>query len=569
MSRYGRYEVIRELGRGAMAAVFQARDPVLTRFVAIKVLHKDVAAAGATVLQRFFNEAKTVANLRNPHVVEVFDFGKAGKEYYLVMEFVDGQSLHGLIKQMRPVPHEYAGATEPMDPLLTASIVCQAAEGLAVAAQHGVVHRDIKPENLMINSQGYLKVADFGIAHLQDDNLTRTGAVLGSPLYMSPEQVRGAKAITSQSDMFSLGAVFYRCLAGHPPFHSANLTELFRKIAKEPHIPLWHLRPDLDPTLLQISEILLQKDPTQRGGGPRWLRGELRSLLMSRGIADPMELVGAHLQELSARGIQTTWSSEVPALPRTVLNTRAASRRGATVPATAPVAKGGRGWGLMAVGLFFGLAVAAAAGLVYFGVLPGLAQVGGHVTWTLPGAGGRDARDVAGDATAKGAGSRAGQGTATGTAVPGKGPGNGTVTSALPQGYVPDAELEAALKSPQGSGRTVTASAAGAVSAGGPGTGGRGAAAPTGIPARSDATAPPGPTGEVEVQSSPPFAEIYLDGRFVGIAPVKAAALSMGIHRLLIKGQNTEPLDTEVVIGKGKSQVRVKLDPRNVALDGD
>jgi hypothetical protein len=532
MSRYGRYEVIHELGRGAMAAVFQARDPVLTRFVAVKVLHKDVATGGATVLQRFFNEAKTVANLRNPHVVEVFDFGKQGKEYYLVMEFVDGQSLHGLLKQLRPRGDaEVAGATEPLDPLLTASLVCQAAEGLMVAAQRNVVHRDIKPENLMINTQGYLKVADFGIAHLQDDNLTRTGAVLGSPLYMSPEQVRGVKAITSQSDMFSLGAVLYRCLAGHPPFYSPNLTELFRKIAKEPHVPLWHLRPDLDPTLLQLSEILLNKDPAERGGGPRWLRGELRNLLMGRGIADPMELVGAHLQELSARGIQTTWKGDVVlGLPRTVVKSRhrteaapaterATSARGATLRNSSR-----RQW--LRPALFFLVLAAGAGTLAYFKLLPPsfLAALSGNNPAHV--------------------------------AASGKAP----VPSVLPKApspaenrpYVPDAELSeilsAKIPSPAHAaapGPAVSASAS-AVTA-----------------------AVPAVTAELQVQSSPPFAEIYFDGQFVGIAPVSLTALSIGAHRLLIKGQSTEPLDTEISVPKGKSQMRFKLEVRDVALDGE
>ncbi|HKP95919.1 MAG TPA: serine/threonine-protein kinase, partial [Fibrobacteria bacterium] len=313
-----------KLGQGAMARVFLARDPVLSRFVAVKVLHAELAAR-RDVLQRFFNEARTVAAVRSPHVVEVFDFGQEGKDLYLVMEFVDGLSLHGMLRQLRhdqghPDRPEGSGASfreaplyfDPLDATVAAALMCQAAEGLSVAARHGVVHRDVKPENLMINTQGYLKISDFGIAHVQDDSITKTGAVLGSPLFMSPEQARGLKPITSQADMFSLGGVFYSCLVGHPPFQGRNVTDLFRKIATEPHTPLWRLRPDLDPSLGNLIETLLRKDPAARGGGPRWLHRQLKGYLMASGVMDPAELIGAYLQELSSRGIQTTWRMDAP-----------------------------------------------------------------------------------------------------------------------------------------------------------------------------------------------------------------------------------------------------------------
>src|SRR5690606_22062213 len=205
---------------GAMAKVFLARDPVLSRLVAVKVLHADLAER-KDVLQRFFNEARTVAMVRSPHVVDVFDFGQEGNDLFLVMEFVDGVSLQELHRRLS-ARAGLAAKGSPLDAALAASLISQAAEGLSLAARHGVVHRDIKPVNLMINRQGYLKISDFGIAHVQDDSLTKTGAVLGSPLFMSPEQARGLKPITFQADMFSLGSVFYCCLAGHPPFRGTT-----------------------------------------------------------------------------------------------------------------------------------------------------------------------------------------------------------------------------------------------------------------------------------------------------------------------------------------------------------
>ncbi|MEO7779966.1 MAG: serine/threonine-protein kinase, partial [Fibrobacteria bacterium] len=338
LSRYGRYEVLYKLGQGAMAQVFLARDPLLMRFVAVKILHADLAAR-KDVLQRFFTEARTVAAVRNPHVVEVFDFGQEGKDLFLVMEFVDGLSLHALLRRIglhnpeaenppvpsgRPIP-----SPRPLGEALTAALMCQAAEGLSVAAQHGVVHRDIKPENLMINQQGYLKISDFGIAHVQDESITKTGAVLGSPLFMSPEQARGLKPITSQADMFSLGAVFYACLAGFPPFQGRTITEIFRKISSEPHVPIGQIRPGLDPALCALIDTLLQKDPAQRGGGPRWLHRQLKSHLALSAIDAP-ESIAAYLQELSAQGVQTTLRMESDARAETLAAT--------TLPAFQPSA---------------------------------------------------------------------------------------------------------------------------------------------------------------------------------------------------------------------------------------
>ncbi|HLP42222.1 MAG TPA: serine/threonine-protein kinase, partial [Fibrobacteria bacterium] len=383
-----------------MAAVYLARDPLLTRHVAVKLLHREVAR-NQVALKRFFNEAKTIANVRNPHVVEVFDFGREGRDYYLVMEFVDGQSLQGVVRQLE-APERGSGAVRggaPLPDLVTAALLCQAAEGLDIAARHGVVHRDIKPENLMINTQGYLKIADFGIAHLQDETLTRTGAVLGSPLFMSPEQVRGTKPITSQSDMFSLGAVLYRCLTGAPPFAASSLKDLYRSIAQESHVPILHRRPNLDPALARVGEILLAKAPEARGGGPRWLRTELRAWLMHRGVADPMDLVAAHLRDLAGRGVRTTWlgGGVDSTIPRTVAASRPVSSRGsahsaatrpvhpsrsAAVQETVPMSHSARtrrgpGRGILVVALATLLLAAAGYGVYRFHPSPGGARGSG------------------------------------------------------------------------------------------------------------------------------------------------------------------------------------------------
>lgn len=263
-----------------MASVFLAEDPSLGRLVAIKVIHSHLAGQ-ADLLTRFTSEAKTAAALRSPNIVEIFDYGIEAGAQYLVMEYIDGPTLqHVLNLQMG----------EPLSPELAACLAVQAAEGLMVAERKGVVHRDIKPENLMLTSHGLLKIADFGIAHINEQNLTRTGSLLGSPSYMAPEQVEGQKP-SHQTDMFALGAVFYACLTGRKPFNGPNIPAIFRAICELPHKPVEACVPDLDPKLIELSSALLNKKPEERGGGAKVLAGQLRQWLNQRGIYDPSEPV--------------------------------------------------------------------------------------------------------------------------------------------------------------------------------------------------------------------------------------------------------------------------------------
>lgn len=523
-ARYGRYEVVCKLGEGAMAAVHLARDPVLARFVAVKVLHRGVAA-GKVALQRFFNEAKVVAKVRNPHVVEVFDFGKEAGEYFLVMEFVDGRSLQSLLRLRRP--------GEPLDEVITACLMVQAAEGLELAERNGVVHRDLKPENLMLNSQGYLKIADFGIAHLQDESLTRTGAVLGSPLFMSPEQVRGAKPITSQSDMFSLGAVLYRCLTGSLPFEAAALNELYRKIAREAHVPPGMVRPGLDPVLAALADTLLAKDPSLRGQGPRWLRAELRAFLLSRGVDDPVEQVSHHLRALAERGTQAGWQPDPDAavLPRTVAASRPmlveedatayAAAAARTLPRTEayPPPSGGR-FPWMAAALVSLLLLGAAA--IHYAGQVAQGEAGGEST-------------AQGVASALPAGSTAGSASLMEReeAFPPAGAA-GRLPPSRPDGEAADPEPR-----------------------------------PGPDPAGEIAGHPDSPaeTGSLLVQSSPPFAEVYLDGHSRGVTPVRLSGLPVGPHRLLVQGRGGIPVDTLLRVGPGKRTVRVRLEGGSVAME--
>jgi serine/threonine protein kinase len=522
-NRYGRYEVLYKLGQGAMAEVHLARDPVLSRFVAIKVLKTELATR-KDVLQRFFNEARIVAVVRNPHVVEVFDFGQEGNDLYLVMEFVDGQSLQGILKQLRLSPRgsmerdeanpegqlrDQHAVSEPLDTRVTAALICQAAEGLTVAARHGVVHRDIKPENLMLNQQGYLKISDFGIAHVQDDNLTKTGAILGSPLYMSPEQARGLKPITSQADMFSLGAVFYTCLAGHPPFRGKSFSELFRKIATEPHTPLWRLRPELDPNLSNLVDALLNKDPRQRGGGPQWLHKQLKGYLMTVGVSDPAELVCGYLQTLTARGVQTTWRSEGPVT--TVAHTRNTirfSRDGKRTFPAGPVAAGALGLALLAGGAWFGLA--------------GKSAIEGGPAHSV-------AAVTQGGLSPTPSGSPPKVEALTYTGIPKTDAPKAPDTAAIGLDSIartPDSRI-AAEKNPA---------------------------------AKSPAAKSGEESTNLILQSSPPFAETFVDGHFVGITPVTVEVVPSERHRIVMKGKHLPTLDTMLTFRPGNHSLKFKLD---------
>lgn len=259
-----------------MATVYLAEDPLLQRLVAIKVIQAHLSA-NSSLMDRFTVEAKTIASLRHVNIVEVFDFGVQDDQQYLVMEYIDGQNLQAMCAAL---------TGKAMDNTVAAAIICQAAEGLTSAERHGVVHRDIKPENLMFNSDGQLKIADFGIAHIADEqSRTQTGAVLGSPNFMSPEQIEGLRP-TNKTDLFSLGGVFYYCLTGKMPFTGPSIPVTMRNICERPHPSILEINPGADPFLVKLTDLLLQKVPENRAENARWLANQLRAYLGQQNIVD-------------------------------------------------------------------------------------------------------------------------------------------------------------------------------------------------------------------------------------------------------------------------------------------
>src|SRR5271167_3131264 len=207
----GRYELRNQIARGGTAQVYLARDLILGRAVALKVLFPELST-DHTFVERFRREAQAAANLSHPNIVPVFDWGQSDSTYFIVMEYVDGEALSAIIRTQAP-----------LDQTQAASISSDIAKALSYAHRHGVVHRDVKPGNVLITSDGQVKVTDFGIARAMgsDEQVTQTGLVMGTATYFSPEQAQGLE-VDQRSDIYSLGVVLYEMLTGKPPFSGDN-----------------------------------------------------------------------------------------------------------------------------------------------------------------------------------------------------------------------------------------------------------------------------------------------------------------------------------------------------------
>lgn len=219
-SKLGRFELVSEIGRGAMGIVYKAKDPMLERTVAIKTINLTMDKDGAEMYEkRFYQEARAAGGLNHPNIVTIYDIGRSESLCYMAMEFIEGAELRTLLLPGKPLPVQKA-----------LSIAAQVAEGLAYAHERGVVHRDIKPANIMVPETGPVKITDFGIARMRTSNVqTQTGMMMGSPKYMSPEQVIGKRA-DHRSDLFSLGVILYEMLTGAAPFTGESVNAVMYQI---------------------------------------------------------------------------------------------------------------------------------------------------------------------------------------------------------------------------------------------------------------------------------------------------------------------------------------------------
>lgn len=266
-----KYEVLEEIAKGGMAQVYKARQLSLGRLVAIKEI-KPAFAANPELVERFKREARIAANLVHENIVQVYNFGEpAGGPLFIVMEFVDGLDLKTILGRHGPLP-----------PRLVAIIGREVARALAYAHARGLIHRDVKPGNIMISRRGEVKLMDFGIVREMDSELTRTGAFLGTPSYMSPEQLLGEE-LSPATDLFSLGIVLYEVLAGQKPFKADSEASLSKKIRTEKEIRLRSLNPQVPRRLQKLVHQCLAKDPRNRPESAEELARRLSRLLGSSG----------------------------------------------------------------------------------------------------------------------------------------------------------------------------------------------------------------------------------------------------------------------------------------------
>ncbi len=264
--KFGRYEVIDALGKGAMGTVYRARDPMLNRTVAIKTVNMDLDRDEVADYEaRFYQEARAAGGLNHPNIVTIYDIGKSGHIAYMAMEILEGNELRSVMVQGTALPVGQA-----------IDIAAQAAEGLAYAHDHDVVHRDIKPANLMIVRDGLVKITDFGIARMRSSEVrTQTGVVLGSPRYMSPEQVVGKRA-EPRSDIFSLGVILYEMATGKAPFAGEDVSAIMFQILNFVPPPPSSLNPDAPEMLDFIVAKALAKAPNDRYASAREMANDLR-----------------------------------------------------------------------------------------------------------------------------------------------------------------------------------------------------------------------------------------------------------------------------------------------------
>ena len=285
----GRYQIERELARGGMADVYLARDRQLNRLVAIKVLRSEFARDPSFV-ERFRREAQNAAALDHPNIADVYDWGGEGGTWFIVMEYVEGQSLRDIIRTEGPLPG-----------VVAARLAAEIADALAVAHRHGVIHRDVKPGNVLITATGQVKLTDFGIAANRFDasqGLTDTGLVMGTAAYFSPEQAQG-HAVDGRSDVYSLGVVLFEMLTGTTPFTGESPVAIAMKHVRETPPPMGRIVRDVPAQLQSIVNAALTKDIAVRYQSAEEMRVDLVDFARGRPLTFAYE-PGADLGPIAA-----------------------------------------------------------------------------------------------------------------------------------------------------------------------------------------------------------------------------------------------------------------------------
>ncbi len=318
MPQLGKYQLIRKLAAGGMAEVFLAKAAGPMGFEKTLVLKRILPhlAGDPAFVKMFLSEAKLVAQLNHPNIVQIFDFGQAGGSYFLAMEYIDGPTLRGLIKRARLIDLSLPVA-------LCARIVSLACEGLAFAHEFrdpatgeplGIIHRDISPDNILLSSQGAVKVVDFGIAKVAGQSQhTQPGVVKGKISYMSPEQLR-SRPLDRRADVYALGIVLYEMLTGRRPFDAASDVKLMQAIINGQRVPAVSLRPDLPASLQQILDRAVAKEREERYPDCRAFQEDLERFILSTGEHMGAYQIAQITMQLVGDEFRTSSSTSIPAL---------------------------------------------------------------------------------------------------------------------------------------------------------------------------------------------------------------------------------------------------------------
>ncbi len=322
----GRYLLKDKVGNGGMASVYRAQDQVLDRTVAVKIMLPQYAG-DATFAARFKQEAQAAASLSSPYIVGVYDWGKDGETYYIVMEYLRGTDLKSGVRSH--------GA---LDPKKVAQIGSQICGALSVAHKHEIIHRDIKPQNIMVLPDGNIKVMDFGIARAKNSHLTQDNNVLGTAHYVSPEQTRGHE-LEATSDIYSLGVVMYECATGRVPFDGDDAISVALKQVNELPVPPSQVNPRVDPALERIILKCMEKDPANRFQTADELRAVLNSYAAGQAVdvSEPTRVIGV-AGAMGAEGATQTrvMADATQAMVRPAGGAGATAARGVPAGAGAP-----------------------------------------------------------------------------------------------------------------------------------------------------------------------------------------------------------------------------------------